>query len=80
MRIRRRFDLARRGRRQAFVGHLVNTGFPGREPVQRRRRRFVVDGLVPRQFLAVGRVNFRIVVRDVRFDAHRFRCKTPKCI
>jgi len=61
-------------RRKAFVGHLVDPRFPGREPVQRRRRRLVAR-LVPRQFFAARRVNLRVIVSDVRLDAHGFRCK-----
>lgn len=56
-------------RRKAFVGHLVDPRFPGREPVQRRRRRLVAR-LVPRKFFAARRVNLRVVVSDVRLNAH----------
>lgn len=66
--------LTRWSRGQAFVGHLVNARFPRWKPVQRRGRWFI--GLVPRQFLPARRVNLRVVVRDVRLDAHGFRCKT----
>lgn len=69
-----RLRLARRDRGQTFAGHLVYAGLPRREPVQWRGGGFV--GFVPRQFLPAGRVDLCVVVRDVRFDAHRFRCKT----
>lgn len=69
-----RLQLAGRNRGQSFVGHLIYTGFPRRESVQRRRRGFV--GLLPRQFFPAGRVDFRVVVREVRLDAHGLCCKT----
>lgn len=76
------------GGRQALVGHLVYARLPGWEPVQRRRGRLgaglvatataTTATVVPRQFLPAGRVDLRVVVRDVRLDAHGFRCKTSK--
>lgn len=69
----RGFYLARGYRGQPLVGHLVYARLPRGEPVQRRSRRFV--GFFPRQFLPARRVDLRIVVRDVRFDAHGFCCE-----
>lgn len=49
--------------------------------MQRRRRWFVVRlVVVPRQFLPARRVNLRVVVSDVRLDAHRLSCKTLNAV